>query len=133
MGIFDFFKSKKEEPKKTKIQFENISKWLDEKTQFNKKKEEQILKTIDSVISETILRLEEQNLALGNIDLKDRKEQEKLKGIVIENLSVYSHQLNRLIDNLRNLKKDSLEAMLEHLNKVVLEFRQRSATPFEKD
>jgi hypothetical protein len=132
MGIFDFFKSKKEEPKKSKIKFDELEGWIENKTQVNKEKEQKIIKTLNSVISETASVLSEQNSLLQNIDLKDRKEQEKLKGIVIENLAIYSHHVSRLIENLRNLKKESLEEMLSHLNKIVLEFKQRSSIHFEK-
>lgn len=132
MGIFDFLKSKKKEPEKNKINFSELETWLDDKTKANKQKEQKILKNINEIIAETASILKEKNLTLEKIDLKDRKEQEKLKGIVLENLNIYSHHLDKLIENLRNLKKESLQEMIEHLNKIVFEFKQRSNTHFEK-
>ena len=132
MGIFDFLKSKKEEPKKVKLRFNKLEGWLYEKIKMNKEKEHRILISINSIISETILTLNEQRFMLDKIDLKDRKEEERLKRIVVENISFYSSHLDKLIFNLKNLKKESLEEMLEHLNKIFLDFKQKSNTSFEK-
>jgi hypothetical protein len=132
MGIFDFFKSKKDEPKKEKIKFEDIEHWLNDRTKRNLEKEQKIVKEITSLISETTKILEEQNVLLNKVDVKDRKEVEKLKGVVMENLSVYSHQLSKLISNLQNLKGDTLQEFLGDLNKTFIEFKQKSSTSFEK-
>ena len=143
MGIFDFFRKKlsniksQEEDKlrldrKKTLKFEELETWLADKKKNGEKEEEETIKEIEILISQLVLELNEENEEIGKVDLKDRKAEERVKIIVLENLSNYSHYVDVLVENLERLKKESLQEIIKDINKKFTEFKQKSNLSFEK-
>src|SRR3989338_8066714 len=59
--------------------------------------------------------INEKIISLGNIDISHRKEYDRIKIIVKENLNLYISHLKRTIDNLKDIEKEELE---EYKNKI---------------
>ena len=145
MGILDFFRRKKEELKSEKkdseeqkletsqeIEFEKLEEWIADKKRESKINETKIIKQIEASISQLIPELARENDQIKRIDLKNRKEEQRIKNIVLENLSNYSSYIGKLISDLEQMKKENLQETVENINKIFLEFKQKSSTSFEK-
>jgi len=143
MGIFDFFRKKLVEVKSQKenelepdekqtLNFEEIENWFVDKKKRIEKKEQEIIKEIETLISQLILELNEENKDIEKVDLKDRKVEERVKIIVLENLSNYSGYINVLIESLTKLKKENLQEIIKDINKNFIDFKQKSNLSFEK-
>lgn len=143
MGIFDFFRKKLVEAESQKenelepdekqpLNFEEIENWFIDKKRRIEKKEQEIIKEIETLISQLILELNEENKEIEKVDLKERKVEERVKIIVLENLSNYSGYINALIESLTKLKKENLQEIIKDINKNFIDFKQKSNLSFEK-
>jgi len=130
MGIFDFFKRKKQEIEIEKIKFENLESWLKNRKQKNKEKQEKFLIQINEKISQLIIDLEKQIDILKNKDIDERKVEQKIKLVVKENLDQYITYLNRLINDLREIKRD--DKIINNLDKVFSDFEKKSIMSYQK-
>jgi hypothetical protein len=145
MGIFDFLRKKIEELKSEKQEIiekepeiklelisEKLEEWLVNKKEDNRRKEDNVIKEIMALVYELIDELKEENKELGTVDLKNRKEEQRIKNIVLENLANYSSYVNKLVENLEGLEKENLQKLVNDINKIFLEFKQKSNPSFEK-
>jgi len=145
MGIFDFLRKKIEELKsgkeeaaeqqpeiKHRIIFEEIGELLFNKKKDNTEKEERTVEDISVLISELIEELKKENEEIKKVDLKNRKEEQRIKNIVLENLSNYSSYVGKLIESLESLEKKNLQKLVRDINKTFLDFRQKTKLSFEK-
>jgi len=145
MSIFDFLRIKIEELKSEKQEIiekepeiklelisEELEEWLVNKKEDNLRKGDNIIKEIMVLVSELINELKEENNELGTVDLKNRKEEQRIKNIVLENLANYSSYVNKLVENLEGLEKGNLQKLVNDINKTFLEFKQKSNPSFEK-
>lgn len=76
--------------------------------------------------------LKNQITLLRNIDLRERKEIEKIKLITLENLKVYISHLEKLIENLTKNNGLDAKAYGEHIFKAIDKFKHSSYNSFEK-
>jgi len=143
MGIFDFFKRKssignqkenEQEPdEKQSLKFEEIEGWFLDRKKEAEKKEQKIIKEIEALISQLILEFNEEIKEIEKVDLKnDKRADERVKIIVLENLANYSRYVNALIESLTKLKKGGLQEIINDINKKFIEFKQKSNLSFEK-
>jgi len=144
MGIFDFFRrkltdagnKKENEPELTEkqiLKFEELENWLAEKEKTGEKDEQRTIKEIETLIAQIILELKEENEEIKKVNLKeDRRAEERVKIIVLENLSNYSRYIDSLVESLAKLKKESLQKVIGDINQIFIEFKQKSAMSFEK-
>jgi len=145
MGIFDFLRKKIEELKsenqevkeqepeiKQEMIFNEIGEWIINKKKENIRKEEGIIREIVFLISELTNELTEENEELKKVDLNNRKEEQKIKNIVLENLSNYSFHVEKLINDLEMSEKKDLQKLINDINKIFQEFKQKSNMSFQK-
>ncbi len=129
--IFTNKQEKNDETKET-IQIEELPTKLENKihelTKLKKQLKEDILKRISSFESE----INERIISLENIDISKRKEYDKIKLIVTENLSLYTVQLKRLVNNLKNIKDLETKESVSKLFFILNDFNKVSQVPFEK-
>jgi len=145
MGIFDFLRKKMEELKsereeveeqepeiKQEMIFEEVENFINKKKKENNEDEEKTIKEIIILVSELVNELTEENEELKKVDLAKRKEEQRIKNIVLENLANYSSYVKKLIEDLGMLDQKSLQELVKDINKIFQEFKQKSNTSFEK-
>jgi hypothetical protein len=131
MGLWDFL-FKKKEKQKEKISFNELENWIFKRKEENEENEKKIIVEVKKNISLLLGELKEEISILKKIDLKNRKAEERLKILVLESLSYYSDNLGKLIENLGVISYTTLEETADYLNKIFLEFNQKSKASFEK-
>ncbi len=130
MGIFDFLKKKQEERKK--ITYEEISHWIYEKNQEIDTNNQLIINLIKENINSLKQGLEESIEKLKNISLENKKEQDKIKLVVEENLKKYLNNLIFLIKSLEKLSYFSYEQAIVEIDSILNDFKKRSLMHYEK-
>ena len=123
---------KKGETVKEVIQIEELPSKLESKinelTLLKKQLKEDILKRISIFEIEVNERIK----SLENIDISQRKEYDKIKIIVKENLALYISYLKRTVDNLKDADDKEIEEYINRLFFILNEFNRVSSKPFEK-
>lgn len=108
MGIFDFFRKKEkiEIKEKEKIEFSSLGTKIAAETKNNKEKRSLMNKEIKNSLEEFRLKLKGNMESLQKIDIDSKKESERVRFIVKENLKIYIEQLNRFISNLEGINSE---------------------------
>lgn len=132
MGIFDIFKTKKQEPEKQKINLDGIASFIDSEKQKTDAQEENFLKIINSRILQLIKDLSENTEVLRKINLDNKKVEDKVKLVVKENLNYYIHHLELLIESLKQLDQKQSSLLIARINKILFDFEKRSNMNFQK-
>src|SRR3989344_1164739 len=101
------FQEEKEEKKEEiiEIDFSQLSSALDAIQKAVDMHKEEIKKNLKDKISDFYIQMQQQIIVLEKINLDKRKEEQKLKHIVNENLKLYIEYLNNLIDDLNKAKE----------------------------
>ena len=93
-------------------------------------------KQLKDAISKRVFYFEieanEKITSLEHIDISQRKEYDRIKIIVKENLYLYISHLKRTIGNMRNAEKGEVEEYINRLFQVLNGFNRTSSIPFEK-
>jgi len=145
MGLTNFFKKvfrKKFETEETthpqEISLEEIDKWIKNKEDETKRKEEKIIKASQEKISDSINELNKKIKDLEAVNVDSIKSQEKIKLIVKENLKKYLEDVNNFTHNLSRFselsetKVETLNSFFTNLDRLFLEFERRSYRNYEK-
>src|SRR3989344_1099920 len=133
MRLFDFLKSKKTETKPIiDVQLKDLERTIKEKKKELSIKEEEILNQVKNKTKLLIKDLEEKSIKLENIDLNQKKTEERVKLIVKENLFYFLSNLKKLINNINNLETNELSKFIEELNKKFFDFEKKSLINYEK-
>jgi hypothetical protein len=133
MGIFDFFKKKKQEKEVMEvISFKEIEKEVNNKKQKNENNQKEPKNQIKESLSELLQGLEQGRIVLENLSLEEKKAPERAKLIVRENLIKFNDYLRKLILNLKELSPESLETLINKINLIFYEFEEKSLKSFQK-
>lgn len=132
MGFWDFLRKnkEKEEIKVERISIEELNSWLLNKKRQIGKQEENFLRLIHQRISQLIKELEQELVTLRQINVNERKAEEKIKLIVKENLNNYIDYVEKLAGRLKEIDKE--KEIIEKINSIFSDFKKRSAISFEK-
>lgn len=128
MSWLDFFRSKKEI---RKVEFQNLNSEVEAEIGDAKRRIGSIKEKIRQRILQLNSEFEEQIGTLKSMDLKERKEHERIKFIVTENLKTYISHLQNLKDELKNLNPTDSN-YLEKINTLFENFRRASINSFQK-
>jgi len=133
MGFLDFlkniFKTEEVEKEIQKVTFSELDEYINNKKIENNEKKQIFLRQITTKIKELIENLSEKSEALKEININDKKAEERVKFIVKENLEKYKHYLKKLIENLKELTEDNL---ITNLNNIFNDFEKKSHISYEK-
>lgn len=134
MGILEkiksFFlleeKAVSQSEQKARIEFKDIGRKLEEISKDLFEREKNVEEEISKKAQETSEKLKEQLLILKSITLEERKESEKLKFIVMENLAFY-------ISNLEKFSADIIKKQkIEEIKTRLMGFDKNTKANFEK-
>jgi len=129
MGLFDFFKSKKEPEK---ISFENLETWILNKKKGINAQEQGLLKKINKKISQFLIKIRADMGLLEKVDLNDKRVAEKIKLTVKENLENYIYHVKNFIESLNELKAENFENFIAKANEIFSEFDKKSYMNYQK-
>jgi len=131
MGIFDFLK-KKPETKTKIIKIDELDDHITERKKDNKIKEKELSEKIKNSVDNFINELSEKNKVLRNIDINERKADPRAKFIIKENLFHYIENLEKLINQLKDLEQNNLTDLIKDIDSLFIDFEERSRLNFEK-
>ena len=137
MGIFDFLKKfSKKEPEivvTEKVEFSNIKYFLENKKQQLKLQEEEFLNKFKEINNNLINSLQEKIKQLENLDLDQKKAEDRIKIIVKENFKSYLYYVELLIKDISNLEEiNSSLDMISKINSTFLNFQKKAETSYQK-
>ena len=132
MGIFDFFKSKKTASEPKKIEFAEVYDFILKEKNKTREAESASIRRIQENINEFVNELEPEIIAINEIDLKDRKVEEKIKLIVLDNAKIFADYLEKLKNKLQNIQTQSLTELIKVINDAFQEFKKKSFMSLEK-
>lgn len=142
MGIFDFVKKifsdeaekgeKPESVKIEKIKAEDLELWISRKKAESEKRSGEIVSLIWDKIKQTVGELEAEKGFLDKIDLRGKKENEKIKLVVKDNLNNYSEYLGMLINGLKGAETKDLNKLITRINFLFYDFDKKSFMAYQK-
>jgi len=132
MGIFDFFRQRKEVPDKEEVNFGDLQSWILRKIKEEEEKEKRTIEKIKSLIIEFTQRLDKQIEVLNRVDVTNKREELRLKDITMKNKEEYQNRLSGLINDLKLINQNKLEEFVKHLNRIFAEFKRESRIYYER-
>ena len=138
MGLFDFFRKitekKIEEPKilLEKIAFSEIGNWIERKRKDVEISEKEIFFSVQEKINVFTNELEGKINILKDVDIGQKKAEDRINYAVNESRKKYIESLRDLIENLEGLKKDGLDKFIRDINKIFLDFNKSSYKSYER-
>ena len=136
MGIFDLFKKlvgrkEVEEVVTEKISFSELEDWAGKKKKENEFKEKEILAIILEKIKRSTDELREKIIILESVDIKSKKERDKIKEVVDSSKKNYIKSVEEFLENLNDLEINDFEVM-KKINKIFLDFNKGSYKNYER-
>jgi len=131
MGFFDFLRKKQVEEKE-QIKFEELENWLKNKQKSNEDREKELLSLMKQRISEFVVELEKGIAVLKNINLEEKRAEDRARFIVKENLDNYIFLLSKLAGSLKHLDEKTYGAFIERINSLFVDFEKKSFVNFQK-
>lgn len=136
MGIFNFFKKRKENTdinfSSEIVQFNELETWLQNKKSELTEKESDLLTQIKDQLNKLTKELEEEIEIIKQINLDNKpKIEERVKLIVKGNIENYTTHLNKLTETLKNLKLQST-TITDKINSIFSEFEKKSNLSYQK-
>jgi len=137
MGIFDFWRKitrneKTKEIEKEKIAFSEIERRVENKRKEIEIKDGKIFVLIRERINVLINELKIKMNIVKNINVEQKKAEDKIKSVVEEGRKKYVESVESLINNLDNLQRDKLEGVIANIDKTFLDFNKRSHMSYER-
>ncbi len=130
--IFTNKQEKKGETIKGIIQIEELPSKLESKINELARLKRQFKDDLLGRISNFEAEANKKIIVLESIDISQRKEHDRIKTIVKENLHLYILHLKRTIDNIKEAEKEEIEEYINRLSSTLNEFGRVSSKPFEK-
>jgi hypothetical protein len=127
-----FGKKQDSSPKKEEITFHEARVWIENKEKEIKNKENEIFSEFKKIINQFVNELDEKIIFLGDINVESKREEERVKSIVRGNLKSYIHQVKNLKENLNKLNDISLDKLIGSINKILVDFHQKSHINYQK-
>tara|TARA_Y100000310_G_scaffold345693_1_gene468382 strand:- start:28013 stop:29143 length:1131 start_codon:yes stop_codon:yes gene_type:complete len=133
MGILDYFFKKKQTPEPTEketITFEELSTWLKNEKSKIKDEENKYLTKIKTIVTQFTTELENEIPTLKQINLKEKKVEDRIKLIVKNNLDNYIKYLEKLVSDLNQIQDN--KELITKTNHIFTDFQKKSKMSYEK-
>lgn len=132
MGFMDIFRKKQVTQEDKPITFDKLDSFIVEETNNFNEKSENLRKELKQLNIEFSNNIQNKIPLLKLITLNKRRENEKLKELVLENLGLYIAHLKKLSEDLDRLDKKEAKEYLDSMNSIFNNFSKNSATSFER-
>ena len=130
--IFTGEQEKRDKVIKENIHIEELPSILESKINELTVLKEQLKNEISKKVSCFEVEANKKIMSLEYIDISQRKEYDKIKLIVEENLKIYILYLKRTINNIKDVNGESTEEYINRLFRTLNEFNRISSRPLEK-
>ena len=130
--MFTKKQEKKDDEIKEIINIEELPSRLEIKINELNALKRQLKNEISKKVSCFEIETNEKIVDLENIDISQRKEYDKIKIIVKDNLNIYISHLKRTIDNIKKAEHEVIENYIIRIFQTLNEFNKISSKPFEK-
>ncbi|MEK6792783.1 MAG: hypothetical protein AABX96_05250 [Nanoarchaeota archaeon] len=130
--IFTGEQEKRDKVIKEIIHIEELPSILESKINELTVLKEQLKNEISKKVSCFEVEANKKIMSLEYIDISQRKEYDKIKLIVEENLKIYILYLKRTINNIKDVNGESTEEYINRLFRTLNEFNRISSRPLEK-
>jgi hypothetical protein len=133
MGIFGFFKKKKEVAEVREIEVvsqDNLFEWILNKKKEYQEKEQEFLVPIKERIFQFVSELNSEISILEGVNIDEKKVDHRIKLIVKENLRNYIRYLEKMIERLNEIYER--EKIVEKINFIFEDFNKKSRMSYEK-
>jgi hypothetical protein len=135
MGILtiikNLFKTEEEQEPET-ITLNQLETWIQNKEEKNKSDIIEVMEFFEEQIALLIKKLKEHEQILKNIDLTEKKTEERAKFIIKQNLDHYTNHLNKLIKDLEKIEIQEPNILIKNLDNLFIEFNKKSSMNFQK-
>jgi hypothetical protein len=135
MSIFDFLKHKKkveEETITTKYNLENLPSLIDEEDKKINDNSERLKNELKEMVNHFSSEIKGKIPELKLINLDNRKEEQRLKDIVMTNLNDYIDSLEKLIEDLERIETNQTEKYVEKIQFIFNYFSKSSRMVYER-
>ena len=134
MGIFDFFRKSRQEEKFEEIRFEEFENWFEKRKVEVNEDNALFSRHIQGIAKKTCSEFEDEIEVLKKIDLSQKKENDRAKLIIQENLNYYINYLKKLKEEIEILKYEEKnpDALLKEIDSIFSNFKKRSSASFQK-
>jgi len=134
MGIFDFFRKSRQEEKFEEIRFEEFENWFEKRKVEVNEDNALFSRHIQGIAKKTCSEFEDEIEVLEKIDLSQKKENDRAKLIIQENLNYYINYLKKLKEEIEILKYEEKnpDALLKEIDSIFSNFKKRSSASFQK-
>lgn len=126
------FSQEREEKHIQTLNLEQFHLRLDAEIKEIESKKESMKKSVVQEISQFNSEVKEEILILEKVDIEKRKEQDKVKQIVKENLKLYIDYVKKLIQELENAENLKPDSYFKRINHIAYNFQKNSRNAFEK-
>jgi len=106
MGLFDFFKSKKVVGEAREVNLEKAKEIIKREAKEGREGLKVARKELLEKVNSFVLNIRERILVLNKIDLKEKREHERIKLLTLQGLKEYIIWLDRLVESLNKVKVD---------------------------
>jgi hypothetical protein len=136
MGIFGIFKKKRiednENTKKETVNFNELEAFFERKGKELDEKGKDFVALIYEQLNVLREEFSEQIPLLKNLNLNDRKVEERLKILAIENLKSYIYMLEKLNSNLLGIDEKKPKELIKKIDVLFFDFNKKSEVAFQK-
>ncbi|MBR9705231.1 hypothetical protein GOV12_07500 [Candidatus Pacearchaeota archaeon] len=134
MGFFDFLKKKKEESVVVvkKISISQISDYIKEIKSKNYKDSHEVFLLIKTKQELLTTDLKEKISNISNLNLSEKKVEDRVKFIVKENLDHYLIQIEKFIIDLNEIQTQDLNDYVKNIDDTFFDFNKKSKLNYEK-
>jgi hypothetical protein len=132
MGIFDIFKKKQVHKELKSLEFDELGKWLQEENNKITEKERELENKINLKLKVLIDNLNSGISKLEDVNLNEKRDHERIKNVVKENLQRYILLLRNLIDKLDCCFDLKLENKVEKINVLFSDFKKQAHMNYQK-
>jgi len=131
MAFWDWFKEKAKKETAREVALDELNSVINEEKKKLENKAEELKEQVSQKLKHFILELRSELIALKQVNIENRKEYEKIKLLVKENLQVYVSRLEKLINSLEKLEAEPSAYITETIS-IFENFEKNSKKNFEK-
>ncbi|MBI5148376.1 hypothetical protein HZA33_01725 [Candidatus Pacearchaeota archaeon] len=131
MSWLDFFRKKEEKKEiiEEKIAFSDLQSKVESEQELQRKMKEEMNEQIKNILDNFVLKIKGHVEVLKNLRIDEKKENERIKFIVKENLKSYIDHLENLAVNLKSLKPEEYS---KKISRTIENFQRMSINNLEK-
>jgi len=125
MGLFGFF-SKKKVSEVREITFDEAVKIIGDESESGRRELKGVMRDLNGKVEDFVVRLRERVGILDRIDLKDKRESERIKILTLQGLKEYVVWLGRFADSLEKIGEEDVRSYIGEVELAISNFLRNS-------